>query len=261
MEFQSNRCLTRSAVGTTRSSARNGLLCPARQFDRNEPELIDRPSLDAASVRKLLETLERANRRLGGHDLVLHYVRRIVRQTHPKSLNVLDLGTGLADIPRTLVAFGRSQGLPITVTAVDASAKVLEFAREACRDWPEIRLDQQDMLRLPYTPNSFDLVMCSLALHHFEAADAIDILRGIRNIARVGYLVNDLRRNWFSIMATQLLVGTMIGDPVIRHDALSSCRAAFTVDELRSMADEAGLENCRVRRHHFGFRMVLQGMK
>jgi hypothetical protein len=50
-------------------------------------------------------------------------------------------------------------------------------------------------------------------------------------------------------------------DQIVRQDAVASCRAAFSVPELRSMADEAGLENYKVNRHHLGFRMVLHGTK
>ncbi len=237
------------------------LLVPRRRFDSTQPELIDRPDLDRDSLRQELSALEDANRRLGGHHLVLHYLQRLLGSRSSGSLTVLDLGTGVADIPRALVAFARARKLHISVTAVDGSPRVLEFAQAACRDWPEISLQHHNLLTLPHRPDTFDVVICSLALHHFDRADAVKILGRVHEIARLGYIINDLRRNWFSILATPLLAGAVMRDEIVRQDAVASCRAAFSVAELRSMADEAGLENYKINRHHLGFRMVLHGTK
>jgi hypothetical protein len=104
-------------------------------------------------------------------------------------------------------------------------------------------------------------VLCSLALHHFSSADAVAVLRRISEIARIGYAVNDLRRNWLSIWFTELLVRTVIHSRIFRHDAPKSCRAAFSVNELRTLGESAGLKNFQVSRHHWVFRMILKGNK
>jgi ubiquinone/menaquinone biosynthesis C-methylase UbiE len=217
--------------------------------------------MDRALLREELRNLEDCNRRLGGHDLVLEYVERFVKSTGGASLSILDLGTGAADVPRAIAAWARHRGLPVVITAVDGNAEVLQIASESCRDWPEIRFDQHDMRSLPYAANSFDLVLCSLALHHFESADALGILRSIRTLARGGYVVNDLCRSWLAIWSTGLLVRAFFRSPVFRHDAAQSCRAAFTVRELRVMAERAGLNNFQIKLHHAMFRMVLEGRK
>jgi ubiquinone/menaquinone biosynthesis C-methylase UbiE len=237
------------------------LFAPVRRFDPNNPELLDRPGMDRALLREELQTLEDCNRRLGGHDLVLEYVERFVESTRAASLSILDLGTGAADVPRAIAAWAKQRGLPVVITAVDGNAEVLQIASESCHGWPEIRFDQHDMRSLPYAANSFDLVLCSLALHHFEAVDALAILRSIRMVARRGYVVNDLCRSWLAIWSTGLLVRAFFSSPVFRHDAAQSCRAAFTVRELRVMAERAGLNNFQIKLHHAMFRMVLEGRK
>lgn len=235
------------------------VVAPARRFDPHVPEMIDLPGLDPALLREELQMLEAMNRRLQGHQLVLDYVQRFLGSPRMKALSILDLGTGAADIPRAIAGWARKHELAVTITAVDCNPKILEIARESCRDWPEIRLEQHDMRALPYAPHSFDLVICSLALHHFDAADSVVILRQINKISRVGYLVNDLRRNWLAIGAMELLGLTVFRNRVFRHDARQSCRAAFTVGELRRLAKQASLDNFQIRRHHGIFRMVLAG--
>jgi ubiquinone/menaquinone biosynthesis C-methylase UbiE len=237
------------------------LLAPVRRFDPDSPELIDRPGLDRALLREELQTLENCNRRLFGHDLVLQYVNRFVGWTRVASLSILDMGTGVADIPRAIAAWARQRQLPVVITAVDGNSEVLQIARESCHDWPEIRLEQHDLRSLPYEADSFDLVLCSLALHHFESAEAVAVLRRIHTLARHGYVVNDICRNWLAIWSTRLLFRALFRSPVFRHDAAQSCRAAFTVRELRAMAERAGLGHFQIRHHHAMIRMVLEGRK
>jgi SAM-dependent methyltransferase len=235
-----------------------GIFAPSRAFDANCPELLDRPETALPLIHEELSMLEKMNRRLGGHRLALEYVERLLKAsiTEPK---VLDLGTGAADVPRAVAAWARARGSRANITAVDGNPAVLAYAREASRDWPEIQFAQHDLRELPFAPGSFDLVMCSLALHHFGWRDAVGILRRMSELARVGFIVNDLRRNWPAIWISELVARRFRPDSLARQDGPQSCRAAFTVAELKAMAREAGLQNFQIHRHHAGFRMVLEG--
>ena len=237
------------------------LFAPPRYFNPDQPEWIDRPCMDPVLVREELQMLENANARFGEHQFMLRRVQGLLRSRKVSSLEILDLATGGADIPRAIVDWARKDQLPVTVTAVDSNPEVIRIARESCRDWPEIRIVQHDVQDLPFPPNSFDLVLCSLALHHFTRADVPAILRRMQEIARVGYIVSDLRRNWLAIWTTELWVRTMVKSPIIRNDAPQSCRAAFTVHEFRAMAEQAGLRNFNIRRCQLFFRMFLEGTK
>jgi len=237
------------------------LFTPLRRFDPNSPELIDRPGTDPAWVREELELLERTNARFGVHRLMIRFIDRIAGATHPTRLSILDLATGAADIPRAIAGVLRARGQAATITAVDSNPSVLHIAREACRDWPEIRLEQHDARCLPYAAESFDVVMCSLALHHFSSVDAVAILRRMQELARLGYVVNDLRRTWPAILVCDMLARVLLRSPIARHDAPQSARAAFAWDELKAMAREAGLALFCIKREHAFFRMVLEGRK
>jgi ubiquinone/menaquinone biosynthesis C-methylase UbiE len=113
---------------------------------------------------------------------------------------------------------------------------------------------------LPYAAASFDVVFCSLTLHHFSETNVVAILRRIHDIAQVGYVINDLRRNRIAIGLGKLMARTIIRNPIARFDAPASCERAFSVTELRAMAARAGLRNFIIRRHRF-FRMAIAGLK
>jgi len=246
---------------TSASTLQRGtLFAPARRFDPNEPELMDRPDVNKEWLREELEILQKINR-FGAHRLMLRYVSQLLGSTKVDILRVLDLATGAADIPRAIVAWAREKRMRVRVTAVDRNDEVLRSAREWCRDWPEIQLERCDLLELPYGRESFDIVLCSLALHHFKTDDAVRILRRMNEIARVGYAVNDLQRSWLTIWTAELLALTIMRSPIVRQDGPQSFRAAFTVRELLGMAAQAGMKNFHVRRHQGIYRMVLTGKK
>ena len=242
-------------------TGRATLLAPARRFDPDEPEWIDRTGTDPSALREELLVMARANARCGTHQLIIGYLEKLLSRTAGQSVSVLDLGTGAADIPRAMAAWFRQRRQGASITAVDRNAEALRMAVELCRDWPEICVEQHDLLALPFEPGSFDVVHCSQALHHFGTEDAVKVLRRAWEICRVGCIITDLRRNWASLGLVQFAANTFVRNPIIRHDAVQSCRAAFTVEELRALAARAGMKNFTVNRHHGPFRMVLSATK
>src|ERR1051326_3888323 len=236
------------------------LLVPPRKFDPAVPEIMDRPGNDPGLLRADLHVLEDINRFLGGRRIALGYLSDLLEVEPMKSLSILDLATGAADIPRNMVRWERERCIDVRITAVDGNPEILRIAREHCADWPEIRIEEHDLRALPYPNASFDFVLCALTLHHFAESDVVAILRCIHDIARVGYIINDLRRNRIALWLSKLMARTIISNPVARFDAPASCERAFSIAELGTMATQAGLVNGTIRRHRF-FRMALAGRK
>jgi ubiquinone/menaquinone biosynthesis C-methylase UbiE len=76
-----------------------------------------------------------------------------------KDMSVLDLGCGTGDLARRIKALGARQ-----VTGIDISANMLEIARQ---DNPQgITFEERAIEDLKYKPQTFDLVVSSLALHY-----------------------------------------------------------------------------------------------
>jgi SAM-dependent methyltransferase len=237
------------------------LLVPPRRFDPLVPEIMDRPGNEEKLLRADLRVLEDINRFLGGYRIPLHYLWKFLDPLQSaKALTILDLATGAADVPRAIATWARAQLVKVEITAVDGNPEILRIARENAADWPEIHVEQQDLLALPYPAASFDVVLCSLALHHFSEADAVAILRSINHIARGGWIINDLRRNRLAIGLSKLMAHTNITNPIARFDAPASCERAFTIAEWRAMATRAGMDHFTISRHRF-FRMALAGYK
>ncbi|MFT3801291.1 MAG: class I SAM-dependent methyltransferase [Burkholderiaceae bacterium] len=95
-----------------------------------------------------------------------------------------------------------------------------------------------DALRLPFADQSFDLLICAHAIHHF-AADAAARLLGeaVRVARRVS--IFDLRRTVYGVAMVGLIAPGYSLD--FLHDAVVSHRRAYSLQEMRFLIDQVGL--------------------
>jgi 2-polyprenyl-3-methyl-5-hydroxy-6-metoxy-1,4-benzoquinol methylase len=201
---------------------------------------MDRPQPVTPELASDLRNLRKLNRYFGSYRLIEHFLRRWIK---PRSrMRILDLATGSGDIPRLIVDYARSVGATVTVDAVDQQPSTLEIARSLSRDYPEIEFLEGDVLSVGDS-GGYDVVFCSLALHHFEEAAAVQLLRRCRDLSRQYVLVSDLRRGLFATIGVYLLTTFIFREPMTRTDARLSAERAFSFREFRSLAERAGWKN------------------
>jgi SAM-dependent methyltransferase len=219
---------------------------------------MDEPGQDPVELGRSLADLRGVNRWLGGYRVVLHHLGRLVAR-HPRPVyRVLDVGTGSADIPLKIAAWARARGIRMEIVATDLHPATLEWARRNAAGDADVRVEPADALDLPYADGSFDFALCSTALHHFDERDQVlRVLGEMDRAARVGGVVNDLRRSRPALVGANLLAATFWRThPVTRHDGPLSVRRSFTPGELDDLARAAGLTGARVHAH-MPFRVAL----
>lgn len=219
-------------------------------------ELIDEPGIALEELSANLRDLERVNRLFGGTRLSLRYLRPMLHRPYTDELRILDVATGGADIPTAIARWARRRGRRVRIVGVDNNPQMLRATEDRIREYPEISLDLADALALPYPPGSFEVVLCSLALHHLTFTEGITLLASMDKIGRWGFIVNDLIRSWHGYLGTWLAMHIFCRGRMVRHDGPISIRRAYTVSELRTMIEEAGVEGVRIRSHPF-FRVAL----
>ncbi len=210
-----------------------------RQFEPGEPELMDRPDATPAELEGALKSLRGLNRWFGSYRLVMRFVKRWIRPGD--RLRIADLATGSGDIPRLVVDHARRVGARVEIDAVDFQPTTIDTARRLSTAYPEITCHCADVLRYG-SGGAYDLVLCSLALHHFSDSDAVQVLRRCRELSRRFVLVSDLRRGWLAAIGVRLLTLLIFRDPMTRSDGRVSAQRAFTLPELRELARRAGWE-------------------
>ena len=232
------------------------LFNPMRRFDANTPEMMDRPDAVPEMLRGELRNLRRINARFGSLTLVQDAVLSIVAGTNSnRTIHVIDLATGSADQPVALLDALRRAGRRATITAVDKNSIALDAARAFAGHVADIRVEQQDILALPYPDRSFDVAICSFALHHFSRADAVTILREMHRLSRVGFVIHDLSRGYPAAVAAWIYTHVTTTNIMTRRDGIASVMNAFNPQEVRDMATEAGIRDATVWNAR-GFRLM-----
>jgi 2-polyprenyl-3-methyl-5-hydroxy-6-metoxy-1,4-benzoquinol methylase len=204
-------------------------------------ELLDEQTPDRAAAS--LRDLVRINRLLGGHEALRNALGRVVRPS--EEFTMLDVGAASGDMGRAV----RERYPHARITALDYRVHHL-----AAADSPRVAADA---FRLPFRPASFDIVHCSLFLHHFENESIIALLSSFGQLCRRYVVLTDLERNvlaYYFLPATRWLFRW---DPITLHDGPISVAAAFRAEELRGLALAAGLRNVEIRKHRPAFRLSL----
>ena len=224
-----------------------------RSFDPAVLEMMDRPQPVSAELERDLERLRQLNRWFGSHRLVLNFMRRWIKP-HTRT-RIVDLATGSGDIPRLIANYARGIRAQVEIDAFDRQSATLEISRKLSSGYPEIYYREADILEWN-AAETYDIALCTLALHHFSDEDAASVLRRCRQLSRRFVLVSDLRRGILLRTGVYLLTTMIFREPMTRHDARLSAARAFSFTEMRDLALRAGWK-------HFGhkkFRFARQAM-
>jgi ubiquinone/menaquinone biosynthesis C-methylase UbiE len=225
---------------------------PAR---RRGVELLDDPRVDPAVRQRAIADVARSNRWLGGLRAASRALAEASGQLpHAPSNHVtlLDVGTGMADIPVRARELAARAGVTLVAIGLDQAPTLLAAARRAGR------IDHAvcaDAMALPFRDAGVDLVLASQLLHHFPGADAARLLGELSRVARSGVVVSDLRRSWFAACGFWLVAFALRFHRVTRHDGVVSVLRGFTPAELRGLVESGAGITPDVRRR-LGYRLV-----
>jgi ubiquinone/menaquinone biosynthesis C-methylase UbiE len=203
-----------------------------------EPELLD--DTPAASAIHNLRDMARINRYFGGYRILRSCLRAIAASP---PLRILDVGAG-----STLTADWLRRGLPgAQVLSSDLRADLLALGAG-----PRVAANA---LALPFRPNSVDVVVSTLFLHHLPDALVAPALHEMLRVCRTGVVVVDLLRHPLAFHFLRHTQALFAWDPLTVEDGRRSVQAAFTAAELRGLLSSARLTTARVRTHHPWFRL------
>jgi len=244
-----------------------------------EPELLDSDAGTPEEVAQSLGDLRAINRRFGGIRTLRKLVERVAAVTGTDSLSLLDVGAGSGDVPRGVAEQLRGRGVRVAVTLCDRAATHLPTNTSAAqaddifgttarlKPCPsEIVANKNaarrvvgDALALPFQNDTFDVVSCSLFLHHLEPAEIDRFAREAMRVARRALVINDLRRGWMHFFFVR--IGTaLFKSRITKHDGRVSVRRSYTPAEARAMLRAAGVRRVEVRRRYL-FRMAVVAWK
>lgn len=220
-------------------------------------EWMDDPEVSAIDLTIALAEIRWVNRYLGGTSIILNEIKR---QSSTEVLRLLDLGTGSADIPRSIVHWARRQKIALKVIAVDLNPIVIQEAKRLCYHYPEIECHIGNALNLPFADDSFDFAISSMFLHHLSDKEAVILLKEMARLAKRGFAINDLQRHPMAWLGIQLLGRLTSKSKIFLNDAPLSVLRSFSYDELHALCRQANLPNYKIESRH-PFRWLITHQK
>ena len=212
-------------------------------------EILDAPGVDPALARRSLRDVMLANSLMGGTRAVMHELESLLPSL-PKRATLLDVGTGMGDIPRRAREVAARRGVTLDTVGLEAAEWLAAVARTSMT-----AAVVGDGRYLPFASHSVDVVICSQVLHHFFDHDAIALLQELNRVARVGVIISDLLRSDLAVAGLWLFSFVLGFHPVSRHDGIMSIRRGFTPGELGTIVRAATGAQPRIR-EYLGFRVA-----
>ena len=227
-----------------------------RSFDPAILEMMDRPQPVSPELERDLERIRQLNHWFGSYRLILKFMRRWIQPD--ARIRIADLATGSGDIPRLIADYARKIGAQVEIEALDRQPATLEIATKLSAGYREISYREANILERN-SVGAYDIVLCTLTLHHFSDEDAVRVLQQCSELSRRFVLVSDLRRGFLLQAGVYLLTALIFREPMTRYDARLSAARAFSFSEMRDLALRAGWENFGHEKFRFARQAIWLG--
>ena len=145
-----------------------------------------------------------------------------------RDLKILDVAAGSADVTAAMASHAGKMGFKVLAVAADLNLAVLGQGRAWNREFHEISYALADGLSLPFPDDSFDIVHCSLVLHHLSEEDAVRFLKEMARVSRFAVIAGDLRRNLIPWALIWIISRLFTSNKYTRYDGPLSVLRSFT---------------------------------
>ena len=204
----------------------------------SEMEIMDDFSMEGVLFRDTLDKLEIINRFLGGNSVTIKGLKKLLKnQSKNKTITIVDLGCGNGDVLRDVSKFGRKNNYSFKLIGIDANPAAIDYARELSKEYSELSFKTIDVLSEDFKKQSYNIVLCTLFLHHLKNEELISFLKKTTENATIGVVVNDLHRHKLAYYLFKL-IGFFIKNKMVRQDGLTSVLRAFKRKDIENIAKE-----------------------
>jgi len=202
----------------------------------SEIEIMDDFTMEGILIRDTLDKIEIINRFLGGNTVTIKGLKNLIKnQSKNKTITIVDLGCGNGDILRDVAKFGRKNNYSFKLIGIDANLAAINYAKELSKEYSELSFKTIDILSEDFKKESYDIVLCTLFLHHFKNEELISFLKTTIEKATIGVVVNDLHRHKLAYYLFKL-IGFFIKNKMVRQDGLTSVLRAFKRKDLENIS-------------------------
>ena len=204
-----------------------------QQRNTSDKEKLELPDVDVHRVRRTIRQFTLINSLLSGSGRIMRkHFFTLMEQNPERTYTLLDVGAGGCDIAIQAAREARRRGLKLNITALDSDTRILPFAYQAIRNYPEIRIIEGNALELSRM-GSFDFVFSNHLLHHLSWDEIKIFLDSVIARTRLAFAMNDLKRSKWAYVGFTIFSGLLTSRSYHFHDGRLSIRRGFLPEELR----------------------------
>ena len=218
------------------------------QYRSVEPEIMDDFTMEGEILRDALDKIAKINQLLGGNQLTLRGVQDLLATIPNQSeISIIDVGCGNGDMLRTLANYGLKHQLNFKLTGIDANAFTINHAIKLSENYSNINFRCEDVFGENFAALKYDIVLCTLTLHHFKEDEIIYLMTVFNTNSWIGIVINDLHRSAISYRLFQALCFVFKLNSMSREDGLVSILRGFKKNELVNFSEKLNLKNYKVQ--------------
>jgi 2-polyprenyl-3-methyl-5-hydroxy-6-metoxy-1,4-benzoquinol methylase len=213
-----------------------------------QAEIMDDLEAGGEDLLQALRELETINTWLGGHDLTLAGLNKIIAKCpQKKDWVIVDAGCGRGDSLLHIAKWCRKEKLKVQLIGIDANPHIIKEAEKHCQAWPEISFMVLDVFSDEMANLQADIVCCTLFTHHFTKDQLIQLYNQFYQISAIAFLVNDLQRHPLAYHSINLLTTLFSRSKMVKNDARLSVLRSFHKNELQELMEKAEIKNYSIK--------------
>lgn len=213
----------------------------------NAPELMDDFAMEGEVLRDALDKIASINKLLGGNTVTLEGVEWLLRGEADREISILDVGCGNGDMLRVLAEYARKKGLRFQLSGLDANEFTIGHARELSSGYDNISYVCADIFDEIKQERVYDVILCTLTLHHFKDEAMLQLMEGFIRKANLGIVVNDLHRSAVAYYLFKLICFVFGLNSMSRDDGLTSILRGFKHQDLLRYTRQLNLKKYLIR--------------
>ncbi|WP_309608689.1 methyltransferase domain-containing protein [Flavobacterium sp.] len=224
------------------------------KFRTNDPEIMDDFAMEGEILREALDKIAKINQLLGGNQLTLQGVQELIHSIDKSQIiTIVDVGCGNGDMLRKLADFGFQNNYNFNLIGIDANNFTINYAQKLSESYSNISYQCEDIFSIAFDNLKYDIVLCTLTLHHFKDNEIENLLKVFYNNSRIGIVINDLHRNIISYRLFQVLCFVFGLNKMSKQDGLTSILRGFKKEELINFSKKMNLKKYTIQ-WKWGFR-------